>query len=367
MYTLGDYDFEMPEALIAHQPAHHRDQSRLMTLHRRRGEVGHRYFFELPDLLDTGDLLVLNDTRVIPARLFGRKETGGRIEVLVLDYPGGLLAQQPQGQFVSDCLVRASQRPQPGSRLHFNEHLQAEVLASRAEIHCLRFFYSGDDFGALLDQAGEMPLPPYIKRPGTDGSAAVDRKRYQTVYAKKAGAVAAPTAGLHFSRDLLDRLAARGVQTVEITLHVGYGTFLPVRVDDIRQHRMHAERFVIAPEAADRINRHRRRGGRIIAVGTTCVRSLEFATDEDGLLKSGSGRNDLFIYPGYRFRMVDGMITNFHLPKSTLMMLVSAFAGRDHILAAYREAVERQYRFFSYGDAMFIQPPAREGASHAAV
>ena len=310
---------------------------------------------------------MLNNTRVVPARLWGRKETGGRIEVLVLDYAGGLATQTAQGQFVSDCLVRASKRPQPGSRVFFNGHLQAEVLSSRAEIHSLRFFYSGDDFGALLDEAGEMPLPPYIKRSGTGASAAVDRKRYQTVYAKKAGAVAAPTAGLHFSRDLLDRLADRGVPTVEITLHVGYGTFLPVRVDDIRQHRMHAERFVIAPQAAQRINRHRRRGGRIIAVGTTCVRSLEYATGEDGWLKSGSGRNDLFIYPGYRFRMVDGMITNFHLPKSTLMMLVAAFAGRDHILAAYRKAVEEKYRFFSYGDAMLIHPAAKGDDGHAAV
>ena len=367
MYTLDDYDFEMPEALIAHEPVHRRDQARLMTLNRIRGDIGHRHFFELTDLLDAGDLLVLNDTRVVPARILGRKATGGRIEVLVLDYAGGLATQPSKGQFVSDCLVRASKRPQPGSRLFFNEYLQAEVLASRAEIHSLRFFYSGDDFGALLDEAGEMPLPPYIKRSGTDVSAAVDRQRYQTVYAKKAGAVAAPTAGLHFSNRLLERLAARGVQTVEITLHVGYGTFLPVRVDDIRQHRMHAERFAIAPEAAERINRHRRRGGRIIAVGTTCVRSLEFATDEDGLLVAGSGRNDLFIYPGYRFRMVDGMITNFHLPKSTLMMLVAAFAGRDRILAAYRKAVEEKYRFFSYGDAMLIHPATRDDEGHAAV
>jgi S-adenosylmethionine:tRNA ribosyltransferase-isomerase len=367
MYTLGDYDFEMPEALIAHQPVDRRDQARLMTLHRIRGEVGHHHFFELPELLNAGDLLVINNTRVIPARLFGRKATGGRVEVLVMDYAGGQATPRAKGQFVSDCLVRASKRPQPGSRLFFNDHLQAEVLASRAEIHTLRFSFPGDDFAALLDEAGEMPLPPYIKRSGIGASAAVDRRRYQTVYAQKAGAVAAPTAGLHFSNRLLERLTARGVQTVEITLHVGYGTFLPVRVDDIRQHRMHAEHFAIAPEAADRINRHRRQGGRIIAVGTTCVRSLEFATDENGWLKSGGGPNDLFIYPGYRFRMVDGMITNFHLPRSTLMMLVAAFAGRDHILAAYRKAVEEKYRFFSYGDAMLIHSAKRADEDHAVV
>ncbi len=367
MYTLGDYDFEMPEALIAHQPAHHRDQSRLMTLHRRRGDVGHRHFFELPDLLDTGDLLVLNNTRVVPARLFGRKATGGQVEVLILDYAGGLEAQRTHGQFVSDCLVRASKRPLPGSRLFFNDHLEAEVLASRAEIHTLRFSYPGGDFAAMLEQNGQMPLPPYIRRTGDGASSAADRQRYQTVYAAQAGAVAAPTAGLHFSRRLLGRLAERGIPTAEITLHVGYGTFLPVRVDDIRQHRMHAEHFAIDPEAAERINRHRRQGGRIIAVGTTCVRSLEFASDESGRLAAGSGRNDLFIYPGYRFRMVDGMITNFHLPKSTLMMLVAAFAGRERILAAYREAVAQQYRFFSYGDAMLIHAGLKGPRGHAAI
>ena len=356
MFTLDDYDFDMPEDLVAQQPASRREHSRLMTLDRRRGEVGHRHFFELPELLDAGDLLVLNNTRVIPARLFGRKATGGKVEVLVLDYAGGLAAQQAEGHFVTDCLVRASKRPQPGSRLFFNDHLQAEVLASHAEIQTLRFSCPGGDFEALLAQVGEMPLPPYIRRTGGGQSATTDKQRYQTVYAKQAGAVAAPTAGLHFSEPLLKRLADGGIQTVELTLHVGYGTFLPVRVDDIREHRMHAEYFAIAPEAADRINRHRRRGGRIIAVGTTCVRALEFAADEDGWLKAGSGRNDLFIYPGYRFRMVEGMITNFHLPRSTLMMLVSAFAGRESILAAYQEAVTRQYRFFSYGDAMLIHP-----------
>ncbi len=367
MYTLDDYDFDMPEALIAQHPVKRRDQSRLMTLHRRRGDLGHHHFFDLPELLGAGDLLVLNNTRVIPARLFGRKATGGKVEVLILDYAGGLAAQQTEGQFVSDCLVKASKRPQTGSRLFFNDHLQAEVLGSRAEIITLRFSYPGKDFAAWLAQAGEMPLPPYIRRADNGESAANDQRRYQTVYAKQAGAVAAPTAGLHFSEALLERLAARGVQTVELTLHVGYGTFLPVRVDDIRQHRMHAEYFAIAPEVAARINRHRRQGGRMIAVGTTCVRALEFATDDDGRLVAGGGRNDLFIYPGHRFRMVDGMITNFHLPRSTLLMLVAAFAGRDNILAAYRAAVDRKYRFFSYGDAMLIHSGVKGHAAHTEV
>ena len=366
MYSLDDYDFEMPEALIAQHPVIRRDHSRLMTLHPTRGDVGHHLFFELPDLLDADDLLVLNNTRVIPARLYGRKETGGKVEVLILDYASGLATWQAGGDFVSDCLVKASKRPRPGSCLHFNDHLEAEVLASHDEIHTLRFSSRGD-FETLLTQTGEMPLPPYIRRSSPGAAGADDKHRYQTVYASQAGAVAAPTAGLHFSEALLERLAGRGVQTVELTLHVGYGTFLPVRVDDIRQHRMHAEHYAIAPGTADRINRHRRRGGRIVAVGTTCVRSLEFATGDDGLLRAGRGRNDLFIYPGHRFRMVDGMVTNFHLPRSTLLMLVSAFAGREPVLAAYREAVARQYRFFSYGDAMLIHPGIKGREGHAAV
>ncbi|MBL0714021.1 MAG: tRNA preQ1(34) S-adenosylmethionine ribosyltransferase-isomerase QueA [Desulfosarcina sp.] len=366
MYTLDDYDFSMPEGLIAQHPVTRRDQARLMLLHRTRGDIRHRHFYELSDLLSADDLLVLNNTRVVPARLFGRKQTGGKVEVLILDYAGGRQAQQTPGDFISECLLKASKRPRPGTRIHFSDHLSAEILESHAEIHTLRFSSRGD-FHALLERTGEMPLPPYIRRPSTPGAAAGDRRRYQTVYAKQAGAVAAPTAGLHFSETLLAQLQARGVKRVELTLHVGYGTFLPVRVDDIRQHRMHAERFSISPQTADRINRHRRQGGRIIAVGTTCVRSLEFAADEDGFIKAGSGRNDLFIYPGYRFRIVDGMITNFHLPKSTLLMLVAAFAGKASILTAYRKAVAEQYRFFSYGDAMLIHPDIRNREPYAEV
>jgi S-adenosylmethionine:tRNA ribosyltransferase-isomerase len=366
MYTLDDYDFSLPEGLIAQQPAARRDHSRLMLLHRGRGDARHRHFYELPALLGPDDLLVMNNTRVVPARLRGCKDTGGKVEVLILDYAGGLEKQQAGSPFTSVCLLKASQRPRPGTRIHFSDHLTAEVLNSNAEIHTLRFWSRGD-FQALLERTGEMPLPPYIRRSPDGAAVAGDRQRYQTVYAKQAGAVAAPTAGLHFSEPLLAQLQHRGVQRAELTLHVGYGTFLPVRVDDIRQHRMHAERFSIAAETAEQINRHRRRGGRIIAVGTTCVRSLEFAADEDGVLKAGSGRNDLFIYPGYRFRIVDGMLTNFHLPRSTLLMLVAAFTGRDRILAAYHEAVARQYRFFSYGDAMLIHPDIGERTPDAGV
>jgi S-adenosylmethionine:tRNA ribosyltransferase-isomerase len=359
MYSLDDYDFSLAEELIAQHPAARRDHSRLMLLHRTRGMVRHHHFYELADLLRADDLLVLNNTRVVPARLHGRKESGGKVEVLILDYAGGLEKLQSEGTFISTCLLKASRRPHPGTRIHFNDSLGAEVLDSKAEIHTLRFWSQGD-FQAQLAQTGEMPLPPYIRRAGDVDAAIDDHRRYQTVYAKEAGALAAPTAGLHFSAALLEQLRRQGVQRVELTLHVGYGTFLPVRVDDIRRHRMHAEWFSISAESAARINRHRRRGGRIIAVGTTCVRSLEYAAGENGQLKAGSGPNDLFIYPGYRFRIVDGMLTNFHLPRSTLLMLVAAFAGRERILAAYREAVRRQYRFFSYGDAMLIHPELRE-------
>ena len=366
MYGLDDYDFSLPEVLIAQRPAARRDHARLMLLHRTRGMVRHHHFFELADLLRADDLLVLNNTRVIPARLYGHKQTGGKVEVLILDYAAGLGRLQTDGAFVSPCLLKASKRPRPGTQIHFNDRLGAEVLDSNAEIHTLRFWSRGD-FEAQLTQAGEMPLPPYIRRDADGQTAVDDHRRYQTVYAKETGAVAAPTAGLHFSAPLLDQLRRRGVQLVEITLHVGYGTFLPGRVDDIRQHRMHAEWFSISATSAQRINRHRRQGGRIIAVGTTCVRSLEYAADEDGQLQAGSGPNDLFIYPGYRFRIVDGMLTNFHLPRSTLLMLVAAFAGRERILAAYREAVRRRYRFFSYGDAMLIHPELRERGTDAGV
>ena len=352
MYALLDYDYRLPPELIAQSPAAQRDQARLMVMDRRSGGLRHSRFDDLPALLSPRDLLVINNTRVVPARLFGRKSTGGRVEVLILDYAGGLQRLEAEGVFTAECLVRASKKPKPGTRLHFDDALAAEIVTSMEESHLLRFTSRGP-FEAVLQQVGVMPLPPYIKR-GEAGEKPDDREHYQTIYAAEKGAVAAPTAGLHFSRDLLQALAERGIPVAALTLHVGYGTFLPVRVSDIRRHRMHAERFSIAPEVAEAVNRHKAGGGRIVAVGTTSVRTLEFACDADGRLRAMEGCNDLYIYPGYRFRMVDAMITNFHLPQSTLLMLVAAFAGRKAILAAYAEAIRRRYRFFSYGDGMFI-------------
>jgi S-adenosylmethionine:tRNA ribosyltransferase-isomerase len=306
----------------------------------------------LPDLLTPCDLLVVNNTRVVPARLLGHKSTGGKVEVLILDYAGGLQRLSAEGVFTSACLIKASKKPKPGARLHFSDDLSAEIIASRDDIHTLQFT-SPHSFEATLERTGIVPLPPYIKR-AAPAENPHDRHDYQTVYATEKGAVAAPTAGLHFTPRLMQALEARGIPVVALTLHVGHGTFLPVRVTDIRDHAMHAERFTVTPTVAAAINRHKARGGRIVAVGTTSVRTLEYAAGPDGRLQAMDGQNDLYIYPGYRFRLVDAMITNFHLPQSTLLMLVSAFAGREAILAAYREAIQQRYRFFSYGDGMLI-------------
>jgi S-adenosylmethionine:tRNA ribosyltransferase-isomerase len=353
MFALDDYVYALPEELIAQFPAAARDHSRLMQVVRVSGDRCHRQFVDLPGILSPGDLLVLNDTRVVPARLLGCKATGGQVEALLLDFHGARRRWQAQGEFVSPCLVRAARRPRPGSRLHFGATLTAEVLASEGDWLQLRFTADGDPAAEILLQ-GRMPLPPYIRRARHQAPPGSDTTDYQTVYAREDGAVAAPTAGLHFSRDLLARLADRGIQTVAITLHVGYGTFLPVRVADIRQHRMHAEYFRIPAAAAAAVNAARHDGRRVIAVGTTCMRSLEFACDPEGHLPACEGMNDLFIFPGYRFRIVDGLITNFHLPRSTLLMLVAAFVGREAMLSAYRDAVAQGYRFYSYGDAMLI-------------
>jgi S-adenosylmethionine:tRNA ribosyltransferase-isomerase len=351
VHLLGDYDYDLPQALIAQVPAQRRDRSRLLCLGRRTGHLQHFTFQDLPGLLSPSDLLVVNNTEVIPGRLVGAKESGGRVEALILDYadarPG------PDGKStVLRCLVKASKRPKAGTTLTFDEGLTARVVACEGGV-CTLVFPCNGDFEEVLQRVGRVPLPPYIRRddsgPGPD-----DRQAYQTVYACCKGAIAAPTAGLHFTRELMDALGARGVDIVEITLHVGYGTFLPVRVSDIREHRMHAERFRISAEGADQINRAREAGRRIVAVGTTSVRTLEYAGDERGVVRAGEGACDLYIYPGYRFKVVDAMITNFHLPKSTLLMLVSAFAGIDNVRRAYEAAVAEKYRFFSYGDAMLI-------------
>ena len=337
---LSDFHFDLPDELIAAHPPARRTASRLLCLDGSTGTLDDRVFEDLPTLLRPGDLLVFNDTRVIPARLLGVKDTGGRVEVLVERFVD---AQRVLAH------VRASKSPKAGRRLVLEDALEAEVLGRRGELFELRF--EAPDALAALERYGRIPLPPYIEREPE----AADRERYQTVYARHPGAVAAPTAGLHFDEALLADIAALGVGTAFVTLHVGAGTFQPVRVDDIENHKMHAERVEVSAETCRKVREARARGGRVVAVGTTAVRSLESAS-RDGEIQPFSGDTDIFIYPGYRFRSVDALITNFHLPGSTLLMLVSAFAGREQVMEAYRRAVAQGYRFFSYGDAMFILP-----------
>ncbi len=348
MFLLNDYNYDLPDDLIAQKPVDQRDRSKLLFLHKETGRLSHHKFYEICDLLLPTDLLVLNDTRVIPARLLGKKDTGGKAEVFILDYHGG--RKNPVcNELVLKCLIKTSKRPRNGTLLFFSRGLQARVVECQEGIYTVKFS-SKDNFESLLDRIGHVPLPPYIKRNDNKD----DRTSYQTVYASQKGAVAAPTAGLHFSKKLLKKITEKGVGIVTITLHVGYGTFLPVRVSDIRDHKIHSEWYSISKETADLINRTKTKGRRIIAVGTTCVRALEYASNHRGTIAHGSGSCDLFIYPGYRFNVADAMITNFHLPKSTLLMLVSAFAGREKILNTYRTAIDKKYRLFSYGDAMFI-------------
>ena len=335
----SDFRYHLPESLIAQYPAPERSASRLLVLD-AQGRVHDRRFRDLPRLLRPGDLLVFNDTRVMRARLFGRKETGGRVEVLVerLLAPDRALAQ-----------VRASKTPRPGSRILVGDFRL--VVEGRQDDLFLLALESGE-FHALMAVHGHMPLPPYIRR----GDETFDESRYQTVYARREGSVAAPTAGLHFDEALLEILGEMGVRQARVTLHVGAGTFQPVRTEDLSQHRMHAEWLEVDQAACDAVAETRRRGGRVVAVGTTSVRSLETAAAE-GELRPFSGETRLFIMPGYEFRVVDALVTNFHLPESTLLMLVCAFAGHEAVMAAYRHAVEREYRFFSYGDAMFLERP----------
>ncbi|MGD8796672.1 MAG: tRNA preQ1(34) S-adenosylmethionine ribosyltransferase-isomerase QueA [Thiohalophilus sp.] len=338
-----DFQFELPEELIAQFPAAQRRASRLLCLDGVSGELEDRQFADLPALLNPGDLLVLNDTRVIPARLFGQKESGGRVEVLVERLLTGheLLAH-----------VRASKSPKPGTALILSPTVRASMLGREGELFHLRITDEsnpGRALLAILEELGHMPLPPYIRR--TDESA--DRERYQTVFAERPGAVAAPTAGLHFDQAMLEQLVEQGIEISRITLHVGAGTFQPVRVENIQEHHMHAEWIEVNETVCRQVKETRERGGRVIAVGTTSVRSLESAARE-GRLQPFSGDTDIFIYPGYEFQIVDALITNFHLPESTLLMLVCAFAGYDNVMQAYRHAVQQHYRFFSYGDAMFL-------------
>jgi len=353
MFSLIQYNYDLPPELIAQEPPMERDQSNLLVLDRRTGRLSHNVFGDLDRILRPDDILVINDTEVIPARLHGRKNTGGNVEILISDYVGGCSIDSEPGQFICECLVKSAKRPKPGTWFYFDQGLKAEVMERRNGTYLIKF-HTGDDFEDLLYRIGEVPLPPYIKRTAGKDIEYDDRASYQTVYAADRGAVAAPTAGLHFTVELLKRIESKGIEIVPITLHIGYGTFSPVRVADIRKHKMHSERYSIPQASADRINTARAAGKRIVAVGTTCVRTLEYASNENGELLQGNGRCDLFIYPGYRFKVVDAMVTNFHLPKSTLLMLVSAFAGREKILNAYREAIRRRYRFYSFGDAMFI-------------
>lgn len=354
--NVSDFYFDLPDELIARYPMAERSGSRMLSLNGVSGAVTHQQFRDLPDLVEADDLLVFNDTRVIPARLFGTKETGGKLEILV---------ERIVSEDTVLAHVRASKALKPEQKVSLEDGSELVMLDRDDALFRLRTAH-GEPVLDLLERAGHMPLPPYVDRPD-EGA---DRERYQTVYAREAGAVAAPTAGLHFDQSIFERLAEKGVETAFVTLHVGAGTFQPVRVDRIEDHVMHSEVATVPDTTAEAIKRTRARGGRVIAVGTTSVRSLESAS-RGGVVRAMQGETDIFITPGYRFQAVDAMITNFHLPESTLIMLVSAFAGYQNTMNAYREAVAERYRFFSYGDAMFItgQEPslgalADPGASH---
>ena len=341
MMKTRDFYYDLPPELIAQAPIERRDASRLLVLNKETGEREHRHFYDLPSYLQKGDCLILNDSRVLPARLLGQRlPGGGACEVLLLI---------DRGDKVWECLVRPGKKMRSGARLTFgNGELTAEVVEEVSGGNRLvRFHYEGI-FLEVLERLGKMPLPPYIKEE------LQDKERYQTVYSKVSGSAAAPTAGLHFTKDLLKQIAAMGVGIGYVTLHVGLGTFRPVKEDEITQHEMHSEYCVIPAETADLINRTKESGGRVICVGTTSCRTLESWAEEEGTVRPSAGWTDIFIYPGYRFKVMDCLVTNFHLPESTLVMLVSALAGREHILSAYEEAVREKYRFFSFGDAMFI-------------
>jgi len=350
MFNIEDYDYDLPESLIAQVPSPRRDNSRLLVVNRSEKSLSDHHFFELPALLRPGDLLVVNNTRVVPARLFGRKESGGRVEVLVLEHPN------PHGSNANTrwCLLKSSKRPKKGGELFFEFGLAGRVENLGKDGLVQITFQDVPSIDALLDEKGAMPLPPYIRRESQDRRSPVDRERYQTVFSSKRGAVAAPTAGLHFTEELMERLHQAGIYTTELTLHVGHGTFRPVRSDDIRNHRLGVEEYAIDPETAQSVNGAKREGRRVIAVGTTVVRALETVAGTHGEICSGTGKTDLLITPGFQFSVIDGLLTNFHLPKSSLLFLVSAFAGIELIRKAYARAIAKGYRFYSYGDAMLI-------------
>ena len=336
----SDFYFDLPEALIAQTPLERRDSSRLLLLDKNTGEIEHRHFYDLPAYLHKGDCLVMNDSRVLPARLLGCRSSGGSVELVLL---------RDLGEGKWECLSRPGRKTKPGTELSFGDgELKATVLeVAEGGNRIVQFHYDGI-FLEVLERLGKMPLPPYIK------AELQDSERYQTVYSRELGSAAAPTAGLHFTKELLEKIAEKDVKLCYVTLHVGLGTFRPVKEDEIEDHAMHSEFCIIPEETARIVNETKKNGGRVIAVGTTSCRTLESFANEDGTLSATSGWTDIFIYPGYRFKCIDALITNFHLPESTLIMLVSALAAREHVLNAYKTAVEEKYRFFSFGDAMFI-------------
>ena len=337
----SDFYYDLPEELIAQDPLEDRTASKLLVLDRKTGAVKHKIFSDVIDYLNKGDCLVINNTRVIPARLIGEKEgTGGKVEVLLL---------KRRANDVWETLVKPGKKLRPGAKITFGDgRLRAEVLEVVEEGNRLVKFYYEGIFEEILDSLGEMPLPPYITHK------LEDKEMYQTVYAKFDGSAAAPTAGLHFTKELLNKIEEKGIKIASITLHVGLGTFRPVKVDDVNNHHMHTEWYEVNAEAAEIINETKRNGGRVICVGTTSCRTIESVADENGYMKAKTGETDIFIYPGYKFKVMDGLITNFHLPESTLVMLVSAFAGKENVLSAYETAVKERYRFFSFGDAMIL-------------
>ena len=337
----SDFYYDLPEELIAQDPLEDRTASKLLVLDRKTGAVKHKIFSDVIDYLTEGDCLVINNTRVIPARLIGEKEgTGGKVEVLLL---------KRRANDVWETLVKPGKKLKPGAKITFGDgRLRAEVLEVVEEGNRLVKFYYEGIFEEILDSLGEMPLPPYITHK------LEDKEMYQTVYAKFDGSAAAPTAGLHFTKELLNKIEEKGIKIASITLHVGLGTFRPVKVDDVNSHHMHTEWYEVNAEAAEIINETKRNGGRVICVGTTSCRTIESVADDNGYMKAKTGETDIFIYPGYKFKIMDGLITNFHLPESTLVMLVSAFAGKENVLAAYETAVKERYRFFSFGDAMIL-------------
>ena len=337
---LSEFNYELPEELIAQTPIEKRDESRLMILDKNTGKIEHKIFKDIIDYLEPGDCLVRNNTKVIPARLYGKKATGAKIEFLLLNRIEG---------DIWECIVRPGHKLKPGTEVEFGDGiLKAKVLdVMEGGTRKVEFKYQGI-FNEILDKIGLMPLPPYIHE------SLKDNDRYQTVYAKYEGSAAAPTAGLHFTPELFEKIKAKGIDVANVTLHVGIGTFRPVKVENVEEHHMHSEHFYIKQEDADKINNAKKNGKRVIAVGTTSCRVLETIADENGMVKPTEGDTQIFIYPGYKYKCLDGLVTNFHLPESTLIMLVSALAGRDYIMKAYNEAVKERYRFFSFGDAMLI-------------